>query len=200
MFPNDYLNATASAKTAIQFLQEHHTKPCLVHMQLWFNDCYGVNCVHKGGLNDTIPNEKWIRVPCQGDSEIKGWMAHSNLASWDGGQFQGTINILNKEVEGVLSRDSSYQVVYFFFFTDGGSSYPQTEMNTFCSKLSTPTWKDSSGGCKLRVLITTNKPQIDSLTMMQKKFNDVSTSIFKKDVCTLKTNVPTSELGTTMIE
>jgi hypothetical protein len=42
MFPNDFRDAVAGGKEVEKYLKDNHKKPNEVHIQLWYNDCYGV--------------------------------------------------------------------------------------------------------------------------------------------------------------
>ena len=103
----------------------NHLKKSEVHIQLWFNDCYGVNLLHKGQLTSLIPSNKWDGTGCQGDREIG---QNGNIDYGPYGQFTGAVRILNQEVNSLL-KTNDYNDVYWFFFTDGGNSYPNDELN-----------------------------------------------------------------------
>ena len=46
------------------------------------------------------------------------------------------MNILNKEVLNTLIADKNkYEVIYYFMFTDGDSSFPTKELDLLCSNL-----------------------------------------------------------------
>ena len=62
------------------------------------------------------------------------------------GQFQGAVRILNQEVNSLLAS-SNYNSVHWFFFTDGGNSYPHDEMVALQQTMITnrPRWTDNGG-------------------------------------------------------
>ena len=72
------------------------------------------------------------------------------------GQFQGAVRILNKEVNDLLAS-TNYNSVHWFFFTDGGNSYPHDELNVLKQTLinNRQRWTDN-GNYKLHPMIITN--------------------------------------------
>ena len=78
------------------------------------------------------------------------------------GQFQGAIRILNKEVNDLLAREN-YTSVHWFFFTDGGNTYPHDELNTLEQTMKTyrQSWTDD-GNHKLHPMIITNQLTVKS--------------------------------------
>jgi hypothetical protein len=81
--------------------------------------------LHKGQLTSQIPSNLWNRTGCQGDREIS---QNVNINYGPCGQFTGAVRILNKEVNDLL-KTKDYKDVYWFFFTDGGNTYPNDELN-----------------------------------------------------------------------
>jgi hypothetical protein len=104
-------------------------------------------------LSSTIPNNLWNRTGCQGDGELN---TNVNFNYGKCGQFQGAVRILNKEVNDLLAS-TNYNSVHWFFFTDGGNSYPHDELNVLKQTLinNRQRWTDN-GNHKLHPMIITN--------------------------------------------
>ena len=123
-----------------------------------------------------------------------------------GRQFGGSINIINKEIFDLIRNEEmpKYEVIYYFFFTDGGNMYPTTQINEFKRMMreNKALWTNSGGKRpKLKPIITTNQPQVESLTRIRDEFNLIGQELWEmENFCILNEDVQTEELGTTMIE
>ena len=136
----DFEEAVKGAKQAVQFVKDHHSLSNEVDVQLWWNNRYGVSCSLKTTIDNVPLSNPWDS-PHQPRHSEKNYPAlvhhYGREKDWRyKGQFGGSLNILNKEVMNILIADANkYEVIYYFMFTDGDSSFPTKELDLLCSNL-----------------------------------------------------------------
>ena len=97
----------------------------------------------------------------------------------------------------MINNRKDFPVIYYFFFTDGGNTYPQEEVTEFGRELKNDKslWTNRITGVpKLFITIVTDCATVQSLTMMKEEFDKFANEIWGekgKDFCTLKTSVST---------
>jgi len=196
--PEKYGPAVKGAQTAVEYLKSHHVQPNRVRIQLWQNDNPGVKCVYKDFLSRDrdIPDEKWINAHNQSQ------LAEQCEGCYREGQFGSSINILRYEALKELKMQD-YPLVFYFFFTDGGNSYPVKQVSEFGKELAANKayWTNPTGKPKLQMTLVTDCPNVDSLTEMKRELDKFGNSIWGvQDWCQLKTSVATDQWGAAMIE
>lgn len=191
-----YNLAVAGAQKAVQFLRERHVDARKVQIQLWQNDCPGVQCVYKDSLSAAIPERKWVSAHLQNEKETHCTGVYSE------GQFHGSVNILRYDIAQML-KTRDYPIVFYFFFTDGGNKYPTAQVDAFGAemKANRSLWTNGAGKPKLQVTIVTDCATVQSLTLIKQAFDKFAEEIWKvKDWCKLLTSVSADQWGQAMIE
>ena len=90
-----------------------------------------------------------------------------------------------------------YEVIYYFFFTNSGNVYPKQQVDEFKSIMreNRALWTRSSSSGekpKLRPVIMTSLPQIDSLTRIRYELNLIGQELWQmEDFCVLSEAVQT---------
>ena len=219
MFWNDFDQAIAGSKQCLDFLRSIHTDLSKVDFQLWQNNIYGVSCSYKGNLVDQVPDTIWESAHHTPSIDrtvgfkrkdlshlIHCYSRHVDRFYALGRQFGGSINIINKEVLDLLKNEAipKYEEIYYFFFADGGNMYPNTQINEFKGMMreNKALWTNSTGQQpRLKLIITTNQPKVESLTRIRDEINSVGQELWGiESFCILNEDVQTEELGNTMIK